>query len=126
MAYTIGIKRRFLPGYRKVQVKGHDWQNGRFILNLTDGSQLHIPGFQTPDVKVYPDFWTHLQFERASAAPVIRQGATQRQFEERPAPAPVAVQNEPVQQPLFDPLTDEVKRRAAERVRSILASDASP
>lgn len=137
MAYTIGIKRRWIPGYRKVQVTGHDWQNWRFILNLSDGSQEHVPGFSLMTLKVYPDFWTHLQIERAKAPPreVQRQGATV-------AAAPIL--EEPVQEQGFipdlpqheirtapppiekSPLELEVERRAAERVRSIQAGINGP
>lgn len=60
MSYTVGIKRRFWPGYRLVQVTGHSWENFRFILNLTDGSQIVIPGFQAGGIKVYPDFKSHI------------------------------------------------------------------
>ncbi len=131
MAYTIGIKRRWLPGYRKITVTGHEWQNWRFILNLTDGSQEHIPGFSTSVLKVYADFWTHLQIERARVAPQ-RQGASAAPIPlSVPAPAleeveaPIEAQESfpaPPPKPERSPLELEVERRAAERVRSIQAS----
>lgn len=125
MAYTVGIKRRWFFGYRKVQVNGHDWQNFRFILNLTDGSQESIPGFTARGVKVYPDFWTHIaQVERTrgAPAPVV---AARPEPPQRPAPAPIQPEPEPdeYREPQPAPETLEVRRRAAERVRTILASE---
>jgi hypothetical protein len=126
MAYTVGIKRKFWFGFRLVKVKGHDWQHGRFILNCDDGSQEHIPGFSTPLLKVYADFWTHLaqlDRERPAAPPpprpepirqeLPRQGATT-------APQP-AYSDVPEVHEELDPLEQEVKRRATERVQRILA-----
>lgn len=118
MAYTVGVKRKLFFGYRKVMVNAHDWQNGRFILNLTDGSQRHIPGFSVPELKVYADFWTHLAQTRPQvASPKIQ------------ASAPVATYQPPAQEELnYSPAPPareptEVEKRAAERVRSIFAGD---
>lgn len=121
MSYTVGIKRRFLPGYRKVQVTAHDWKDFRFILNLSDGSQESIPGFQLTCLKVYADFWTHLaQIEQSKANTIVPR--------ETPTMAEEIVEidgSEPVQEPLGQesPIIQEAKRRATERVRNILASD---
>lgn len=124
--YTIGLKRRWLPGYRRYSVTKHDWQNFRFILNLADGSQEHIPGFSVSALKVYPDFWAHLaQLERPRVDAPVRAGATRE-----PAPVSVPVpEQDPPQEPEQTPpyrepptaLELEVHRRAAERVRDIQA-----
>lgn len=120
--YTIGLKRRWLPGYRRYSVTKHDWQNFRFILNLADGSQEHIPGFSVSALKVYPDFWAHLaQLERPRVEEPARAGATRDPEPVRaPEPEPVP-QREPAREPPTA-LELEVQRRAAERVRSIQAS----
>ncbi len=121
MSYTVGVKRRFGLGYRRFSVTGHDWQNGRFILNLVDGCQEHIPGFSAPALKVYADFWTHLaQIERRPAAqPLNRQGAS---VMPPPPPEPIPVREEEPMPPLRvdSPQTLEIKRRAAEHVQRIL------
>lgn len=115
MSYTVGIKRRFLPGYRKVQVTGHDWKDFRFILNLIDGSQESIPGFQLSSLKVYADFWTHLaQLERSSPGIVPR---------ETPPPVTEAASEETAPSKLWwdedtSHMPEEV-RRATERVRRL-------
>jgi hypothetical protein len=61
VSYTIGIKRRFIPGYTKYRAVRHSWENFRFLVDLEDGSQLVIPGFRAEGLKVYPDFKTHIQ-----------------------------------------------------------------
>lgn len=130
MAYTVGIKRRWIPGYRKVTVTGHDWQNWRFILNLADGSQEHIPGFTVGALKVYADFWTHLaQVERSRPTPPpvpqFRPVVPEPVVEARHEPVQSTVEVEEYQPPPRNdsPEMQEVRRRAANRVRSILASD---
>ncbi len=125
MSYTVGIKRNFGLGYRKVTVTGHDWQNGRFILNLTDGSQEHIPGFSAPALKVYADFWTHLaQIERQRPPPpVVRQGATLASPPPARQPEPIPVQDEEPEYVAADsPQMAEAKHRAAIRVQQILGN----
>lgn len=119
MSYTIGIKRRFWPGYTRHTVKSHDWQNFRFILDLEDGGQIHIPGFQAGALKVYPDFWTHLQnlkaqlaYQRPAAPPPPVQYTQE-------APAPRA---EPIQAKPSD-MESEAYRRAVERVNSLFGSN---
>lgn len=113
MSYTVGVKRRFWFGYRRVMVTGHDWQNGRFILNRTDGAQEHIPGFSAPVVRVYPDFWTHI-----SKMPPVPRPAPVAVVAKEPEPIPVAEEAFHVEPE--SPQMQEVRRRAAERVRSIL------
>lgn len=58
--YTVGIKRRFFFGFRKVQVDGHRYSDETgLILNLLDGSQEVYPGHAVFHFKVYNDFQTH-------------------------------------------------------------------
>ncbi len=59
MSYTVGVKRRFFPGFKKYVVKAHDWKDFRFLLNLENGEQVQIPGFRCPAFKVCADFWIH-------------------------------------------------------------------
>jgi hypothetical protein len=60
MFYTVGVRRRFLPVFKKYKVFRHDTETlaegGRLILQLADGSQLGIPGIARRVVKVYPDY----------------------------------------------------------------------
>lgn len=132
MSYTVGIKRRFWFGHKKYVVTGHDWQNFRFILNLGDGSQIHLPGFSCAGLRVYPDFWTHhAQGEREIERRRGRQGAHARPEPVQPLEdyaelKPVRADEPSHFQAPRDPRQDEVKRRAAERVRSIRASDEQP
>lgn len=64
MYYTVGIKRSFLPGYRKfkvvnnwieVQVDGFQIEP-RMVLELKNGTELSIPGINKKAVKVYADY----------------------------------------------------------------------
>lgn len=131
MAYTVGIKRRWLPGYRKVLVSAHEVQQGWFIFNLADGSQERYPALSIPGLKVYNDFWTHLaQMQRTTMEaprPAVVPRETQTVVEEAREPAPRVEQPEIELQsrPGDSPEMLEVKRRAAERVRDILASNES-
>lgn len=143
MSYTVGIKRRYWFGYRKLRVTGHDWQNGRFLLNLEDGSQEHLPGFHLDGLRVYPDFWVHLkQLEHSRpaapvvAAPTIREPAPVRELPlEAQSEPPAVTRRQGIQLPdEFDetlrghlpppetPDMTEARRRATERVRDILAN----
>lgn len=60
ISYTVGVRRRFLPIFRKYVVTGHDTENmpsgARLHLVLADGSQLAIPGIDRRVFKVYPDY----------------------------------------------------------------------
>ena len=146
MSYTVGIKRRFWFGYRKIKVNAHDWQNWRFILNLEDGSQEHIPGFHLDSLKVYADFWNHLaKIEHDKLASAIREASRETPVIHKPSPvvAPVvkeveapfiapkpengfmfdeALRQGPVEPAPETPEMLEVRRRASERVRDILAN----
>lgn len=137
MSYTVGIKRRFLPGFKAYKVKSHDWQNFRFVLELEEGGELHIPGFQAPSLKVYPDFWTHLHNlraqipQRAPAPQPIQQVPQQQQ--QYQAPLPQYQTTEPSQQiaqwqttqpaPGSSDFERKALELAAQRVNSILASN---
>jgi len=59
--YTLGIKRRFFPGFKKLRVRNHGWEGDRLIVNLEDGSQEQIPGFRVFSLKVYNDFHKHFE-----------------------------------------------------------------
>ncbi len=124
MSYTVGIKRKFWFGYQKVTVSGHEWQNGRLILNRLDGSQEHIPGYAVPSWRVYSDIWNHIgQIERNR--PRVEPRTVQPEAE--PAPAyerqgAVAQEPQGAAQPRViqeDYLMKEARRRAAERIASI-------
>jgi hypothetical protein len=76
--YTIGVKRRWLPGYRTYRVKGHTTEcvisspifnpdgklnrvveiqvKPRLALTLIDDSRVIIPEIDTVEWKVYPDY----------------------------------------------------------------------
>lgn len=147
--YTVGVKHRILPWYKKYQVKAHSWENFRFILNLVNGEQIYIPGFQATAVKVYANFWNHYKREelRRQSAPVIDrlQGATfvDRSAGKQREPLPendivkrdydlkevdYANENgeEPRTAPHDDGVSSEAKRRASERVRGILSGQDFP
>jgi hypothetical protein len=127
MAYTIGIKRRFGFGWRKVSVSAHDWREGRFILNLTDGSQEYIPGVAMGGLKVYADFWTHIaQLERSKPARQAPLPAPVVEMQPPPREVVDVRREEPEESYVPEPHElQEAKRRAAERVRNILASELS-
>jgi hypothetical protein len=119
--YTVGVKRRFWFGYREFEVKAHTWQGDRLVLNLLDGSELHVPGVRSVPIKVYPNFWIHLHSLQAQipvpAAQVVRPTVKPVQV------APQVVQEEQQDEPpLRDYVRPEVRNAAAERVRGILQS----
>ena len=66
MAYTVGIKKWW--GYEKISVTRHSWENFRFIFDLANGEQLHVPGFRASGVKVYADFWKHVELQNQRQA----------------------------------------------------------
>lgn len=88
--YTVGVKRRFLPGYTKYRVTAHKSQfdlNGyslripRLVLTLADGSELALPGALDRGIIIYPDFKSGLdrleseaqeKLERAEADEAIK------------------------------------------------------
>lgn len=104
IAYTVGIKRRFLPGFRKYTVTYHDTdEHMRLHMQLTDGSQIVVPGLHRQALKVYPDYRNaEIQLSKLRAA----QAAPS-------APAPVAVPVAPVvEDGAFEALLNQ--RRAAQ------------
>ncbi len=132
MSYTVGVKRRFWFGFDEYNVNAHGFEGGRFILNLVDGSQIHVPTFHTPRLKVYANFWIHLAQEKAKA-PVFEQPRVSRPVQvEAPVefapPSQVEPQrvNESVQQapppvaPWMRNHTSEAEKKAAQRVQEIL------
>lgn len=55
MLYTVGVKRPLGLGWKKYRVRGHRWDQGRLILDLSNDFQLHIPGVKIRAFRVYPD-----------------------------------------------------------------------
>lgn len=56
IAYTIGVKRRFLPGYRKFQCVHHSMDNDGLELHLVDGSAVFLSALVVRGYKVYPNY----------------------------------------------------------------------
>ena len=60
ISYTIGIKRKALPLYKKFKVVAHsvdkDAQPSRLVLTCTDGSLIMVPRIHLDQWRVYPDF----------------------------------------------------------------------
>lgn len=119
MAYTIGIKRRWLPGYRRLLVTGHAWQHGRFILDLNDGSQEHIVG---AGIRVYTDFWAHLAHVKKSQ-PIVQ---PEPQPVAAPTPAPVEPTDDYTEPPPLPvpetPMMQLARQRAMERIKELHAN----
>jgi len=65
MSYTLGIKRRFWPGYTKYRVTAHETDYNaneiRLIIHLADGSKMVIPNMDRRVFKLYPDFSIAMQ-----------------------------------------------------------------
>ncbi len=93
VAYTVGVKRRFLPGFKKFKVTGHDTEHfgdgARLLLYLMDGSILALPSVQRRVVKVYPD--KRIADERVKS---FRAQAMAPRERPRPQPAPPPVMEE--------------------------------
>lgn len=78
LAYTIGIKRRFLPFYKRYSVYGHKTEvlagNVRLVMKLDDGSTLTVPEIAKRQLKVYPDYDNAIanqeKWKRGQASPV--------------------------------------------------------
>lgn len=116
--YTIGIKRRFWFGYRKVLVGGHSYQADRLILNRINGAQEHITGVPVPNFMVYPDFLVHLANERSIAKAanedlLWKQRSTDRE----------PVDSRPTQEEQIEKLASvvdrEAHRRAVQRIENL-------
>lgn len=59
VCYTVGIKRRFLPGYRKFKVTSHEWlRDGaeRMVAMVLDGGGYISVSMWGRELKVYPDY----------------------------------------------------------------------
>lgn len=72
--YTVGVKRRFLPGFKKYQVVKHFVESTlpikneqgqiimireiepRLIMIFLDGSELSLPFFKDMTLRAYPDY----------------------------------------------------------------------
>lgn len=149
--YTVSVKRRFLPGYKKYRVTSHSWENFRFIFNLASGEQLIIPGFKATAVKVHRDFWDYVASKNTRQnVPhgTFRQGATKEipettdeglidtsgvKWDEKafanvvakPVESKDEQKNEIIDnyQPKDNYVSPEVLKRASERVRGILQTE---
>lgn len=59
LCYTVGIKRRFLPGYRKFKVTAHEWDTTRIeqvlVLTLANGGFVSC-GMHGREMRVYADY----------------------------------------------------------------------
>ena len=60
LSYTVGVKRRFLPFYKKYSVVGHTNESlagsTRLVLNMRGGSVIVIPEIHKKYVQIYPDY----------------------------------------------------------------------
>jgi hypothetical protein len=56
IAYTVGVKRRFLPGYRKFSCVHHAMDHDGLELHLVDGSAVFMPTLILRGYKVYPNY----------------------------------------------------------------------
>ena len=73
--YTVGVKRRFLPGYKKFKVTAHEpavWGNVTvFAMTMADGSYVFVSNLDRRGVRVYPDYRVasaRLQADKAARA----------------------------------------------------------
>lgn len=57
MPYTIGVKRRFLFGFRKIKVYYHALTASGLELHRVDGAQELISNLKLARWIVYPDYW---------------------------------------------------------------------
>lgn len=69
VSYTLGVKRRFLPGYRKFRTLGHKNETVgaeiRLVIRTVDGALVTIPDVAKREIKVYPDFNNAMQNQKA-------------------------------------------------------------
>lgn len=101
--YTVGIKRRFLPGYRRFKVEHHEHElvgaSIRLVLQCADKSIVAIPHVADLGVKIFPDYdYAVTMKQRAQAevaaikeeakAELIAQ-AQQQQLQRPLAPVPI-------------------------------------
>lgn len=56
IAYTVGVKRRFLPGHRKHKCVYHAHDSQGLELHLVDGSAVFLGNLMVRGYKVYPDY----------------------------------------------------------------------
>ncbi len=61
ITYTIGVKRRFF-GVTEYKCHAHRLETlgsaGQLVMNLADGSELHVPDIGNKSWRVYPDYQT--------------------------------------------------------------------
>jgi len=135
--YTVGLKRRFFFGWRKFKVQGHSWENGRLVMDLASGHQVHVPGVKIRAFQVYPDIKHVLQTleqnkqaqekERQWAEYQEEQEYHQRMLQQQMGRQPAATQQQmeaapslpPFQQGAEETPMDRARALANERVRGI-------
>jgi len=61
VAYTVGLKRRFLPFFKKYRVNDHSAREDALFLFLENGHQLAFFGLSGRQCCVYPDYQLHAQ-----------------------------------------------------------------
>jgi hypothetical protein len=83
LPYHVGIKRRFLPGFRKISVLSHSFTQDGLELHRADGVQEMVTNLVLRRWVVYPDYWM-----------------TKAKIEAVQATAP---QHQPAQEPIFAP-----------------------
>lgn len=79
LTYHVGIKRRFLPFYKKYRVGAHYNEQVidkmRLILKVHDGSLVCVPDVGSRQIKVYPDFIAAEEAQRRLKANLGAQNA---------------------------------------------------
>ncbi len=109
VVYTVGIRRKFLPIYKKYKVVDHvqntfivrnEFKDAlnvipRLFLDLVDGSQVCVSRIDQRDWKVYPDYREKVELETKERLKQAAKVAKQRRVE---TPAVEAVVEEAIQQ----------------------------
>jgi len=111
MSYTIGIKRKLGPGFKKHTVNTHYYDQDRIFLELSNGGQLSYPGLHSLTIQVYPDIWEHNRLlESRKAEEQAREQAIQIQANR------VALERLEHEKKLIEAQQFEAKRLAATQV----------
>lgn len=73
-AYTIGIRPRYLPFFKKYRVLKHSNEaigsTIRLNLHCADGALIGIPDIAKQTIKLYPDYNESMQKQRALVKPL--------------------------------------------------------
>lgn len=68
--YTVGLKRRFLPGFKKYWVRDHSTAGDSLVLVLADLTQIAIHGLAGRMIAVFPDYQDHARHVELAKVPV--------------------------------------------------------